>query len=75
MGWMRIAPQNSNDFQYFLLLRKVVMGLNPVDLKADFSATSAEQAVWSRPVVEILPVEQTLNSGTGPIDTSPASQS
>lgn len=51
------------------------MGLNPVDLKADFSATSAEQAVWSRPVVEILPVEQTLNSGTGPIDTSPASQS
>ena len=51
------------------------MGLNPVDLKADFSATSAEQAVWSRPVVEILPVEQTLNDSIKVSDDTLASKS
>lgn len=51
------------------------MRTNPADLMADLCASPADREVWSRPVVEILPVEQTLNDSIKVSDDTLASKS
>lgn len=38
-------------------------------------AFPASRRLWSRPVMEIIPLEQTLNSGFGPEDSGGLAQS